>query len=72
MREREREGEKDIYLYIHIHDVYIKTQRKRKRNLLGTPETSLRGLRTLNVRSVERSTDPSPSWLAGIMYGRNL
>jgi hypothetical protein len=43
-----------------------------KESLLGTPETSLRGLRTLKVLRVERSTDPSPSWLAGITYGRNL
>ena len=40
--------------------------------LLGTPETSLRGLSTLKVLRVDRSTEPSPSWLAGIMYGKNL
>ena len=35
-------------------------------DLLGTPDTSLSGLRTLKVLRVERSTEPSPSWLAGI------
>lgn len=64
----------------HCVDQYLNTikqfnlfKNSEKRNLLGTPETSLRGLRTLKVLRVERSGPvvfPSPD--LGISIGRNL
>ena len=41
-------------------------------NLLGTPETSFKGLSTLKVLRVDKSGPLSPSSEAGIKYGRKL
>ena len=43
-----------------------------RKNLLGTPETSLRGLSTLNVLRVDRSSLAPPSSVFGSSIGRNL
>ena len=43
-----------------------------RKNLLGTPETSLRGLSTLNVLRVDKSSLAPPSSVFGSSIGRNL
>ena len=42
------------------------------RNSLGTPETSLSGLSTLNVLRVDKSIFGAPSSVVGSNIGRNL
>ena len=43
-----------------------------KDNLLGTPDTNLRGLRTLIARKVLRSTPCAPSPFSGVTKVINL